>query len=49
MSKALYDQLMEAIKLSMDTAKSFEDEMMLYNLTCELSQAYPLLQEVSCE
>ena len=45
MSKVLYDQLMEAIKFSMDTATSFEDEMNLYNLTCELTQAYPLLRE----
>lgn len=47
MSKVLYDQLMEAIKFSMDTATSFEDEMKLYNLTCELTQAYPLLREAS--
>lgn len=45
MSKVLYDQLMEAIKFSMDTATSFEDEMKLYNLTCELTQAYPILRE----
>jgi hypothetical protein len=49
MSKILYDELMEAIKLSMDTVESFEDEMVLYNLTCELSQAYPLLRETGCE
>jgi hypothetical protein len=43
MSKALFDQLMINIKESMDKAESASDEITLFNLACDLTQAYPLL------
>ena len=43
MNKDMFDKLMETIKSSMDTANSASDEMILFNLACGLTQAYPLL------
>lgn len=43
MSKDMFDKLMETIKASMDTASDPTDEITLFNLACELTQAYPLL------
>ena len=39
----MFDKLMKTIKASMDTANNVSDEMMLFNLACDLTQAYPLL------
>ena len=43
MNKDMFDKLMDTIKSSMDTASNASDEMILFNLACELTQAYPLL------